>query len=194
MSKITSMSRAELVSELVAPPHTACLADMATALSAPYGMVALASHETMVHRRLAIARELLLRDLAEQMQSRSALSSPGIVRDWLRLHCVHAEHEVFLALYLDARNCLIEAEELFRGTLTHTSVYPREVVKAALARNAASLIVAHNHPSGSTAPSEADRMLTTLLKAALELVEVRLIDHCIVAGSEVLSFAEQGLL
>ncbi|RJG00590.1 JAB domain-containing protein [Noviherbaspirillum sedimenti] len=194
MKKISSMSRAQLTSELVAVPQPTMIAELSAALAAPYDMVARASHETLVQRRLAIARELLLRDLAEQMQGRSVLSSPGIVRDWLRLHCGHVEHEVFLALYLDARNCLIEAQELFRGTLTHTSVYPREVVKAALARNAASLIVAHNHPSGSTTPSQADQMLTTMLKSALELVEIRLNDHCIVAGSEVLSFAEQGML
>jgi len=194
MSKISSMSRTQLTSELVAVPQSAVIAELSAALAAPYDMVALASHETLVQRRLAIARELLLRDLAEQMQGRSVVSSPGMVRDWLRLHCGHVEHEVFLALYLDARNCLIEAQELFRGTLTHTSVYPREVVKAALARNAASLIVAHNHPSGSTTPSHADQMLTKMLKSALELVEIRLIDHCIVAGSEVLSFAEQGML
>lgn len=194
MSKITSMSRAELVSELVAPPRTACLAEMAAALSAPYDAVALASHETMVHQRLAIARELLLRDLTDQMQARPVLSSPGTVRDWLRLYCAHAEHEVFLVLYLDVRNRLIEAQELFRGTLTHTSVYPREVVKSALARNAASLIVAHNHPSGHVAPSQADQLLTQQLKAALALVDVRIIDHFIIAGNETLSFAEQGLL
>lgn len=194
MNKISSMSRPQLVSELVAIPQPARVADLSAALAAPYEMVAQTCQETLVQRRLAIARELLLRDLDERMQGRSVLSSPGVVRDWLRLHCAHVEHEVFLALYLDARNRLIEAQELFRGTLTHTSVYPREVVKAALARNAASLIVAHNHPSGNTAPSEADRMLTTLLKSALDLVEVRLVDHCIVAGSEVLSFAEQGLL
>lgn len=194
MSKMSSMSRAQLTRELVAIPHTGTVAELSAVLAAPYDAVAQACQETLVQRRLAIARELLLRDLDEQMQARSVLSSPGVVRDWLRLHCAHVEHEVFLALYLDARNRLIEAQELFRGTLTHTSVYPREVVKAALARNAASLIVAHNHPSGNTAPSEADRMLTTLLKSSLELVEVRLLDHCIVAGSEVLSFAEQGLM
>ena len=101
---------------------------------------------------------------------------------------------MFLVLYLDAQHRLIEAEELFRGTLTQTSVYPREVVKGALARNAAALAVAHNHPSGEAEPSRADEMLTQTLKSALSLVDVRVIDHFVVAGDRVISFAERGLI
>ena len=103
-------------------------------------------------------------------------------------------HEVFVALFLDAQNRVIGIEELFRGTLTQTSVYPREVVKRALHHNAAALIFAHNHPSGVAEPSRADEALTQALKQALALIDVRVLDHFIVAGSGVLSFAERGLL
>jgi len=117
------------------------------------------------------------------------------VRDWLRLRLAPLHHEVFLALWLDAQNRLIADDELFRGTLTQTSVYPREVVKQALARNAAAVILAHNHPSGVAEPSAADELLTRSLKQALQLVDVRLLDHFIVAGNAPpLSFAERGLL
>jgi DNA repair protein RadC len=143
---------------------------------------------------LGIARELLLRELREQMRSSPVMSSPQILRDWLRLYCAKLEHEVFLVLYLDTQHRLIEAAELFRGTLTQTSVYPREVVKGALARNAAALAVAHNHPSGEVEPSRADEMLTQTLKSALSLVDVRVIDHFVVAGDQVISFAERGLV
>ena len=101
---------------------------------------------------------------------------------------------MFLVLYFDAQHRLIDADELFRGTLTHTIVYPREVVKGALARNAAALAVAHNHPSGEVEPSRADEMLTQTLKSALSLVDVRVIDHFVVAGDQVISFAERGLV
>ena len=129
------------------------------------------------------------------MQSRDALSAPAAVRDWLRLRLSGLPHEVFGALWLDAQNRLIEYEELFRGTLTQTSVYPREVVRKAIARNAAAVILAHNHPSGLAEPSRADEMLTHSLREALALVDVKLLDHFIVAGNAPpLSFAERGLL
>jgi len=137
---------------------------------------------------------VLLRDLREQMRNGPLMTSPQILRDWLRLYCANLEHEVFLVLYLDTQHRLIEAEELFRGTLTQTSVYPREVIKGALARNAAALAVAHNHPSGEAEPSRADEMLTQTLKSALSLVDVRVIDHFLVAGDRVISFAELGLV
>jgi DNA repair protein RadC len=115
------------------------------------------------------------------------------VRDYLRLTLGGLPHEVFLAMWLDAQNRLITTEELFRGTLTQTSVYPREVVKRALAHNAAAVILAHNHPSGVAEPSAADVSLTRVLKEALNLVDVRLLDHFIVAGTEQpLSLAERG--
>jgi DNA repair protein RadC len=104
------------------------------------------------------------------------------------------EHEVFMALFLDAQNRVIAAEELFRGTLTQTSVYPREVVKRALVHNAAAVILAHNHPSGVAEPSRADEFLTQTLRQSLSLVDARVLDHFIVAGNGVVSFAERGLL
>jgi DNA repair protein RadC len=106
----------------------------------------------------------------------------------------HREHEVFIALFLDAQNRLLAADELFRGTLAQTSVYPREVVKRALAINAGAVIFAHNHPSGIAEPSRSDELLTASLKQALALVDVRVLDHLIVAGNSTVSFAERGLL
>jgi len=116
------------------------------------------------------------------------------VRDYLRLAIAEREHEVFVCLWLDAQHRLISCEELFRGSLTQTSVYPREIVKAGLKANAAAVIFAHNHPSGVAQPSQADELLTRNLKEALALVEVKVLDHFIVAGSQTLSFAERGLL
>lgn len=145
--------------------------------------------------QLVATLELARRGLREELRSRPALSSPGAVRDWLRLALAPLQHEVFLALWLDAQNRLIADEELFRGSLTQTSVYPREVVKRAMARNAAAVILAHNHPSGVAEPSAADEHLTHSLKQALALVDVRVVDHFIVAGTAMpLSFAERGLL
>ena len=134
------------------------------------------------------------RALMEKMASGNALNSPATVREYLRLKLQALPHEVFVALFLDAQNRVIEFEELFRGTLTQTSVYPREIVKRVLHHNAASVILAHNHPSGAAEPSHADETLTQALKQALALVDVRVLDHFIVAGSGVLSFAERGLL
>lgn len=124
-----------------------------------------------------------------------AMNSPGAVREYLRLRLGHLDHEEFHALWLDAQNHVIAFDALFSGTLTQTSVYPREVVKAGLAHNAAAVVLAHNHPSGLTAPSRADELLTRELKTALALVDIRVLDHFIVAGSTPpLSFAERGLL
>lgn len=145
-------------------------------------------------RKLLAARELIRRLLAEELSARSALCSPGAVRDYLRLLLATKEHEVFVTLFLDAQNRLIVAEELFRGTLTQTSVYPREVVKRALAHNAAAVILAHNHPSGVAEPSIQDQALTRTLSEALALVDVKVLDHLVIAGSQALSFAERGLL
>ena len=122
------------------------------------------------------------------------LTSPDAVRDFLRLRLAALPHEEFHVLWLDSQHRLIEAESMFRGTLAQTSVYPREVVKAALVHNAAACIFAHNHPSGVAEPSRADELLTTALKQALSLVDIRVLDHMIVAGPTVLSFAERGLL
>jgi len=144
--------------------------------------------------QLAAAMELALRSLAEQMQSRDSLASPAAVRGYLRLRMQHLGHEVFWAVFLDAQNRVIAAEELFRGTLTQTSVYPREVVKQALAHNAAGVILAHNHPSGVAEPSVQDQALTRSLCESLALVDVKVLDHFIVAPGACLSFAERGLL
>lgn len=189
------LSRADLVRELLAPAVCASSAiplHVSDAVVAPIAMNDMA--DSVLAHRLGVARELLLRDLCEQMSNSPVMSSPQVLRDWLRLHCAGLQHEVFLVLYLDAHHRLIEAEELFRGTLTQTSVYPREVVKGALARNAAALALAHNHPSGEAEPSRADELLTQTLKSALNLVDVRIIDHFIVAGDKVVSFAELGLI
>lgn len=138
--------------------------------------------------------ELARRSLKDDLHAASALTSPGAVRDYLRLAIAGLEHEVFVCLWLDAQHRVIGCEEAFRGTLTQTSVYPREIVKAALKSNAAAVIFAHNHPSGAAQPSQADELLTRNLKEALALVDVKVLDHFIVAGRQALSFAERGLL
>ena len=132
--------------------------------------------------------------LAKRMRVTDTLNSPASVRDYLRLLLAGKEHEVFVVVLLDAQNRVLTCEEMFRGTLTQTSVYPREVVKMALAANAGGAIFAHNHPSGVSEPSSADRSLTRALIEALALVDVRVLDHFIVAGAASMSFAERGLL
>lgn len=138
--------------------------------------------------------EMSRRALSEQMQTRDVLSSPQQVRDYLCLKLGGLHHEVFMVLFLDAQNRVLATEKMFSGTLTQTSVYPREVVKRVLHFNAASVIFAHNHPSGIAEQSRADEMLTNALKQALALIDVRVLDHFIVAGNTVLSFAERGLI
>ena len=138
--------------------------------------------------------EMSRRALNEQMQVKDMLSSPQQVRDFLCLKLGGLSREVFVVLFLDAQNRMIMSEEMFSGTLTQTSVYPREVVKKALHHNAASVIFAHNHPSGIAQPSQADELITKQLKQALALVDVRVLDHFIVAGNTTFSFVERGLL
>ncbi len=138
--------------------------------------------------------EMSRRALKETMQVRDALTSPQQVRDFLCLKLASLPYEVFMVLFLDAQNKLIGADELFRGSLMQTSVYPREVVKRALHHNAAGVILAHNHPSGLAKQSQADELITQQLKQALALVDVRVLDHFIVAGNTTFSFAERGLL
>jgi len=122
------------------------------------------------------------------------LNSPNSVRDYLRLRLAAIPHEVFVVIFLSAQHRLIRCDEMFRGTLTQTSVYPREVVKAVLRHNAAVVVFAHNHPSGVAEPSRADELLTATLKQTLALIDVRVLDHFIVGGATVVSFAERGLL
>jgi DNA repair protein RadC len=143
---------------------------------------------------LKAAIELARRLARDELRQGNALTSPEAVRDYLRLSLATLPHEAFMALFLDSQHRLLAAEELFRGTLAQTSVYPREVLKAALAHNAAAVIFAHNHPSGVAEPSRADELLTQALKQALSLVDIRTLDHFVVAGSQVVSFAERGLL
>ncbi|MEO8752382.1 MAG: DNA repair protein RadC [Casimicrobiaceae bacterium] len=140
------------------------------------------------------AIELARRLAREEVCRGGVLTSPEAVRDYLRLSLSTLPHEAFMALFLDSQHRLLASEELFRGTLAQTSVYPREVLKAALAHNAAAVIFAHNHPSGVAEPSRADELLTQALKQALALVDIRTLDHFVVAGAQVVSFAERGLL
>ena len=143
---------------------------------------------------LVAVLELARRALEQQLKEREVFSSPGAVKHYLQLHLAARAHEVFAVLFLDAQNRLLAMEELFRGTLTQTSVYPREVVLRALKHGSASVVLAHNHPSGTVQPSRADEALTQTLKAALALVDVRVLDHVIVTQGEALSMAERGLL
>jgi DNA repair protein RadC len=143
---------------------------------------------------LAAVLELARRTLAERLRERPLFETPQAVRDYLQLQIGSRPHEVFAVLFLDSQHRLIALEEIFRGTLTQTSVYPREIVVRALALNAASVVLTHNHPSGMAKPSRADEALTQTLKAALALVDVRVLDHFVVTGCEAVSMAEMGLL
>jgi DNA repair protein RadC len=149
---------------------------------------------TAKRSELLAVLELARRAVAEQLKEREVFGSPDSVKTYLQLHLARRPHEVFAGLFLDAQNRLIAMEELFRGTLTQTSVYPREVVLKSLHHHAAAVVLAHNHPSGTVQPSRADEALTQTLKAALSLVDVRVLDHVIVAPGQALSMAEKGLL
>jgi len=144
---------------------------------------------------ISAAKELFARALEEDISIHPiSFNSPSVVKDYLRLVLGGRQQEVFMVLFLDAQHRLIAAEELFHGTLTQTSVYPREVVKRALIHNAAAVMLSHNHPSGLAEPSSADRSLTDALKQALGLVDVRVLDHIVIGEQEALSFAERGLI
>jgi len=132
--------------------------------------------------------------LAHRVRRGAAISNPRHTRDYLRLHLAPHDHEIFAILFLDNRHRVIEFVPLFRGTIDGASVYPREVVKEALRRNAAAVILAHNHPSGVAEPSQADELITARLRDALALIDVRVLDHFVVTGDDVVSFAERGLL
>jgi DNA repair protein RadC len=143
---------------------------------------------------LVAVLELARRALVQQLTQKPLFSTPQAVRDYLQLQLGGLHHEVFAVLFLDSQHRLIALEEMFRGTLTQTSVYPREVVKQALTLNASSVVLAHNHPSGTAQPSRADEALTQTLKAALALVDVRVLDHFVVTASQAVSMAELGLV
>ena len=138
--------------------------------------------------------ELARRALSQRLKEREAFHTPGAVKQYLQLQLAHKNHEVFAVLFLDHQNRMLAMEELFRGTLSQTSVYPREVVLRALHHQAAAVVLSHNHPSGSVQPSRADEHLTQTLKASLALVDVRVLDHIIVGQGQALSMAEQGLM
>ena len=144
--------------------------------------------------QLQAVMELARRALGEQLAAGATLSCPQAVRQYLQLHFAGQPHESFIVLFVDVKNCLLATEEMFRGTLTHTSVHAREVVRAVLRHNAAAVLLAHNHPSGNAAPSAADRTLTQDLKAALALIDVRVLDHFVVGANCVYSFAEHAAL
>ncbi len=176
--------------------------DLLTQFGSLNGIFAATEHElirvhgigTSKYVQLQAIFEMSRRALNEQLQQRDVFKSPQQVRDYLVLKLGSLAREVFLVLFLDTQNHLLATEEMFAGTLTQTSVYPREVVKRALHHNAASVIFAHNHPSGIAQQSQADELLTKQLKQALALVDVRVLDHFIVAGNNTLSFLERGLL
>lgn len=202
-----ALSDAELVALLFGHgARGASAIDLARALLARFGRVSrilAAGHGeldavpgvgTARSAQIAAVMELARRALAEEMKARDALASPAAVRGYLRLRLQDLDHEAFHCVFLDAQNRVIAADELFRGTLTQTSVYPREVVKHALRHNAASVILAHNHPSGVAEPSLQDQALTRTLAEALALIDVKVLDHFIVAPGACLSFAERGLI
>jgi DNA repair protein RadC len=143
---------------------------------------------------LAAVLEIARRALAQPLRQAPVLDAPQKVKDYLALRLGRRPQEVFAVLFLDGQHRLIEAEEMFVGTLTQTSVYPREVVRRALHHNAGAVVLAHNHPSGAAEPSRADEHLTQALKSALQLVDVRVLDHFVVGHGQVTSFAERGLL
>jgi DNA repair protein RadC len=143
---------------------------------------------------MAAVLELARRSIATELAARPVFDSPAKVKEYLHLQLGGRAHEVFAVLFLDAQSRLLRLEEMFRGTLAQTSVYPREVLKRALELGAAAVILAHNHPSGAAEPSRADEFLTQTLKSALALVDVRVLDHLVVGRAAVIAFAERGLL
>ncbi|MFM9969435.1 MAG: DNA repair protein RadC [Burkholderiales bacterium] len=176
--------------------------DLIGAFGSVRALLASSAKELSRHRGLGNAKaaqllasvELARRSLREEVEACDALTSPQALKDYLRLMLAAKDREVFVVVMLDAQHHVKASEELFHGTLTQTSVYPREVVKCALRHNAAAVIFAHNHPSGIAEPSYADELLTRTLKSALALVDIQVLDHVIVAGGRTLSFAERGLL
>ena len=142
--------------------------------------------------QLQAVLEMGRRHLAERMRQKTALENPQVVRDYLKAMLRHEPHEVFGCLFLDSKHQVLTFEALFRGSIDNTAVHPREVVKRSLANNAAAVILCHNHPSGNSDPSQADRLLTKRLQKALELIDVRVLDHFIVGDGEPLSMAECG--
>lgn len=177
MTSYVNVSREELVKRLLAP--------------AAEGEC---DRQSLLAQRLGLAREILLRDLSGRIRKKPVVDCPSVLQEWLSLYFLGKEREVFLALFLDTRHRLIASEEMFLGTLDGTQVHPREIVKEALRHNAAAVCVAHNHPSGEPEPSTADRAVTERLREALRLVDIRLLDHFVVAGKRWVSLASRGWL
>lgn len=197
--EIEKMSNTELLALLVGKRAARNLGERRLSQIFGFGVVAsdLAVEERAiydVYPELSAARELIARCFLEKMESGEAMTSPQIVKRFLCSRIGNLEHEVFWCLWLDTRHRLIAFDEMFRGTLNMTSIYPREIVKRALRLNAAAVIFAHNHPSGSVEPSRSDELITYEAKKALDLVEVKVLDHFVVGATEALSFAERGLL
>jgi DNA repair protein RadC len=167
---------------------------LAGLLAAGSGLASVKGLGPAKRAQFAAVVELARRAIQEDLKSGAGLTSPAAVRDYLKLALGALPHEVFICIWLDAQHRAIHFQEAFRGTLTQTSVYPREIVKAALASNAAAVIFAHNHPSGVAQPSQADELLTRNLRDALALVDVKVLDHFVIAGNQAISFAERGLL
>lgn len=198
----------ELLSKIVGTPAAAQLLVLSEGLLAPIFAVArrevdsfdgLGPDNRLCFQQnaldtLAAAWELSKRALHEKAKASDCLASPQAVRDFLRMYLRDIQHEVFLVIHLNATNHVIATEQLFRGTLSQCSVYPREIVKSALRFNAASILLSHNHPGGSPTPSFADRSLTKAVQAACAVVDVNVLDHVIVAGGEITSFAETGMM
>ena len=185
----------QLAQELLAPQQAGGFGGIAGLLNASAQDLARIKGLGPAKRaELVAVLELARRALAEQLQQRALLDAPQTVRHYLQLQLAARSHEVFAVMFLDSQHRLLALEEMFRGTLTQTSVYPREVVLRALHHHCAAVILAHNHPSGNAQPSRADEALTSTLKAALALIDVRVLDHVIVAPGVALSMAEQGLL
>ena len=185
----------QMAQELLQLPGTAGTGGLAGLLAADYKALAAVKGLGPAKRaELMAVLELARRATAQQLREREVFSSPEAVKHYVQLHLAAKSHEVFGVLFLDSQNRLLALEEMFRGTLTQTSVYPREVVLRALHHQASAVILAHNHPSGSVQPSHADKALTSTLKAALALLDVRVLDHIIVGPGAACSMAEEGLL
>ncbi|TXI20673.1 MAG: JAB domain-containing protein [Nitrosomonas sp.] len=146
------------------------------------------------YSQLQAVLEMARRALGEELKKSDAMNSPQLARDFLCLSLANKEHEVFVGVFLDTQNRTIAIEELFKGTLTQTSVYPREIIKRALYHNAAAMIFAHNHPSGTTTPSHADKVLTQSLKQALAMIDIKVLDHFIIGSGTAMSFSEHNLI
>lgn len=195
MNHLCSKSDVELLAVLVGPVSARkAIRRSGGSLSAVLNDVPRQEIHDRACNRLMAAKELVRRSLSETLKERDCLSAPDAVRSYLKVALTGRDHEVFMVLFLDAQHRVLAAEEMFHGTLTQTSVYPREVVKRSLTHNAAAVILAHNHPSGVAEPSRADELLTRSLREALVLVDVRVLDHFVVGGNAILSFAERGLL